>query len=72
MNILVTISFTAFDEDWDIDKIVDGRSLQDPTVKQDLIAVLREDPEYILQNCDFTFKEDRTTVWTIIEPMSLI
>jgi hypothetical protein len=62
MNILVTISFTAFDEDWDIDKIVDGRSLQDPTVKQDLIAALREDPEYILQNCDFTFKEDRTTV----------
>ena len=62
MNIQVTITFTAFDEDWDIDKIVDGRSLSDKIVQQDLIAVLKEDPEYILQNCDFSFKEDKKSL----------
>lgn len=59
MNLLVTITFTAFDEDWDIEKIVDGRSLLDKNVQLDLIAALKEDPEYVIQNCDFTFKEDR-------------
>lgn len=63
MNIQVTITFTAFDEDWDIDKIVDGRSLLDKIVQQDLIAVLKEDPEYILHNCDFSFKEDKKSLW---------
>ena len=62
MNIQVTITFTAFDEDWDIDKIVDGRSLLDPDVKLDLIAALMEDPEFILKKCDFSFKEDRKTI----------
>lgn len=62
MNIQVTITFTAFDEDWDIDKIVDGRSLLDKNVQQDLIAALKEDSGYILENCDFSFKEDRKSL----------
>lgn len=62
MNLQVTISFTAFDEDWDIDKIVDGRSLLDKNVQLDLIAALKEDPEYIIHNCDFSFKEDRKSI----------
>jgi hypothetical protein len=62
MNIQVTITFTAFDEDWDIEKIVDGRSLSDQDVKQDLIAALMEDPEFILGKCDFSFKEDKEKI----------
>lgn len=62
MNIQVTITFTAFEEDWDIEKILDGRSLTDPDVQLDLISTLMEDPEYILGKCEFSFKEDKKTI----------
>jgi hypothetical protein len=62
MNIKVILTFIAFEEDWDIDKIVGGRSLKDKMVKQDLIEALREDPNYILENCDFEFNIDNKSV----------
>jgi hypothetical protein len=62
MNLKVTITFTAFDEDWDIEKIIDRRSLQDKGVIQDLISAMKEDPEYILSNCDFEFIPDNKSV----------
>ena len=62
MNIQVTITFTAFEEDWDIEKILDGRSLTDPDVQLDLISTLMEDPEYILGKCKFSFKEDKKAI----------
>lgn len=63
MNIQVTITFTAFDEDWDIDNIVDGRSLTNKQTQQDLIDAFKEDPEYILEKCDFSFKIDNKSIW---------
>ena len=62
MNIQVTITFTAFEEDWDIEKILDGRSLIDPDVRLDLISTLMEDPEYILGKSEFSFKEDKKAI----------
>lgn len=62
MNLQVTISFTAFEEDWDIEKIVGNRSLSDPILVQELIDLLKEDPDYILENASFTFKEDRKSI----------
>lgn len=52
MNLKVTISFIATEEDWDVSTIIDGRKLIDRGVIDDIKSALMEDPIYVLKNSD--------------------
>jgi hypothetical protein len=62
MNLKVTITFIATEEDWDISSILDGRKLSDRGVEDDIKQALMDDTDYILKNSDIIIKEDKDSL----------
>lgn len=62
MNLKVTITFIATEEDWDISSILDGRRPSEHGVIDDIKSALLEDPAYILQISDIAIKEDKESL----------
>jgi len=62
MNLKVTITFIATDEDWDISTILDGRKYTDVGVDDDIREALLEDPAYVLKNSEILIKEDKKSI----------
>jgi hypothetical protein len=62
MNLKVTITFIATEEDWDISSILDGRKLSDRGVEDDIKRALMDDPDYIIKNSDIIIKEDKDSL----------
>jgi len=63
MNLKVTLTFIATEEDWDISAILDGRKHTDVGVEDDVKMALLEDPMYVLKNSEISIKEDKKTIW---------
>lgn len=62
MNLKVTLTFIATEEDWDISSILDGRKLSDRNVFEDIKKTLSEDVDYIFKNSDIDIKEDKDSL----------
>lgn len=62
MNLKVTITFIATEEDWDISSILDGRKITERGVAEDIKTALMEDPSYVLTNSDIIIKEDKDSL----------
>lgn len=62
MNLQVTITFVAYEEDWDISQIVGKRSIKDKQTIQDIVDALKSDADYVLQNADFEIKIDSHSI----------
>jgi hypothetical protein len=56
MALKITITYYASEEDWDIEQVIDGRSINLDDTKSDLIEMLREDVRYVFDNSEIEIK----------------
>lgn len=52
MKLRVTITYIAEEKDWDLDAILDGRSVAHPQAREDLLRAFGEDLQYIFRNAE--------------------
>lgn len=62
MNLKVTITFVATEEDWDISSILNGRKPTDIGVAEDIKAALMQDGNYVITLSDIIIKEDKDSL----------
>jgi hypothetical protein len=59
MNIKVTLTFIATEEDWSLSDLLDGvGSLNTEEAKEIIRKALLEDPSYVVELADISAKED--------------
>ena len=59
MNIKVTLTFIATEEDWSLSDLLDGvGSLNTEEAKEIIRKALLEDPSYVVELSDISAKED--------------
>jgi hypothetical protein len=60
VELKVTITYIALESDWNIEDVLDGRSISRPDAQQDLIEMFREDLPYIFANSKIEFTYEHT------------
>lgn len=62
MTIKVVITYYAHQEDWDIEEVLGGRKVSDPSAQEDLKEMFNEDTHFIWENGDVEISEAKNAI----------
>ena len=62
MTVKVVITYYAHEDDWNISDVLDGRKLSDEGAKEDLVQMLKEDPDFIMSKADVVISEAKDSI----------
>jgi len=63
MNLKVTLTFTATEDDWDISSLLENCSgINTEEAREIILNALKTDAQYVVNNCTISIKEDMTSL----------